>query len=354
MKVINIKIKIFHILIMTMVIGLSSCLEEVQIPIRTESALLVVDGGITNELPPYSVRLSYSGNQINATDINLNLTVQGARVIIKNDLGDSTILLPSVYERGVYSSRDPNFVGKIGRSYSIKIILKEGKTYISKPEKLPYCPPIDSLTAVYQDIQNESYPDGYQVYLDTRDPMDSQNYYRWSAYGYSKVWRVCGTGFCGVLCGAGTEGAICWAPRFQTKINLLSDANINGNPIRNRPVFFSPVYAPGKHLIEVSQFSISREAFQFWRLYDEQSTRTGTIFDPLPAPIQGNVYNQNDLNEYALGYFGVSGTARKRIIIYGQYNESEIFLNAGRFTPPEGGCKLPFATCDRPEGWPKD
>ena len=336
--------------------SLTSCLEEVQIPTRLESAILVVDGGITNAAPPYTMRLSYSGNQINATNINLNLAIVGATVFIKNDLGDSTEMLPSYYERGVYRSEDLNFVGKVGQSYSIKIILKGGKTFISKPERMPYCPPIDSLYEVYTDIRNESMPDGYQIFLNTKDPFNTQNYYRWTAYGYSRVGKLCGeVGFCPNTCGGrGLGFNFCWVPRYQTNINILSDVNINGNPIRRLPVFFSPVYAVGKHFVEVSQFSFTREAYQFWKLYQEQSTRTGTIFDPLPAPIRGNVYNIQDPNDYALGYFGVSGISTKRLVVYGRYDESAIFLNAGRFTPSAGGCSLPFATCDRPIGWGKE
>jgi hypothetical protein len=341
--------KNYRLVILAILITFTSCLEEVQIPTRLESAVLVVDGGITNAEPPYTVRLSYSGNQINATDINLNLAIVGATVFIKDDLGDSTELIPSYYERGVYRSEDPNFIGKIGRSYAIKIILKGGKTFVSKPEKMPYCPPIDSLYEVYTDIRNESMPDGYQIFLNTGDPANAQNYYRWTAYAYSRVGRVCENTFCLNNC-----GNFCWVPRYQTSINILSDANINGNPIRRLSVFFSPVYAVGKHFIEVSQFSFTREAYQFWKLYQEQSTRTGTIFDPLPAPILGNVYNAQDPNDYALGYFGVSGISTKRLVVYGRYDESAIFLNAGRFTPSAGGCSLPFATCDRPIGWPKE
>jgi Domain of unknown function (DUF4249) len=347
--------KYHHIILSVLIVStLTSCLEEVQIPTRLESAFLVVDGGITDEKPPYTVRLSYSGNQINATDINLNLTVSGAKVYFKDDLGDSTVLYPSVYERGVYRTEDPTFRGKVGRSYSIKIILEDGKEYVSKPEKMQYCPPIDSLTSEYRDIPNQSTPDGYQVYLDTRDPANILNYYRWVSYGYSRVGSACGTSFCGISCKGGQAGTFCWVPRFQTGINILSDNNINGNPIRQRPVFFSPVYAPGKHLIEVAQYAITRESYQFWKLYEEQSTRTGTILDPLPAPIQGNVYEVKKPNEFALGYFEVAGVSRKRIIIYGRYDESAIFLNTVNFLPTRGGCSLPFATCDRPEGWPKD
>jgi Domain of unknown function (DUF4249) len=348
-----------YLLLILLTMSLTSCLEEVQIPIRTESSKLVIEGGITNESPPYTVRLSYSGNQIYATDINLNLTVTGANVVIKDDTGDSTILRPSYYERGVYRTADPDFVGKVGKTYTIKINLKEGKTYLSKPEKLTTCPPLDSLYAVFEDIKNVSYPDGYQVYADFKDPANEKNYYRWSAYGYSRVGKARGGVFLDNRCDAGGFTSppafnFCWVPRYQTKIDLLTDVYFNGNQIRKKPVFFSPVYGSGKHLIEVSQYAISRDAYQFWKLYDEQSSRTGTIFDPLPAPIQGNVVNKDDPNDFALGYFEVAGVYRKRLIIFGRYDLSEIYLSAAPFLPVEGGCSLPFASCERPAGWSKE
>jgi hypothetical protein len=82
---------IVNILLGGISICLTSCLEEVQIPLRIESSVLVVDGGITNQSPPYSVRLSYSGNQDNSNDINQNLAVSGARVVLKSDTGDLPI-----------------------------------------------------------------------------------------------------------------------------------------------------------------------------------------------------------------------------------------------------------------------
>ena len=345
--------KTIFLLLFMVVFGFTSCLEEVQIPTRLESAKLVVEGRITNEKPPYTVRLSYSGNQIYATDINLNLAVTGARVVIVDDMGDSTILRPSYDERGVYQTNDVNYVGKIGRTYTLKVLLREGKTYLSKPEKMTYCPPIDSIYAAYEDVINTTYPDGYQVYIDTKDPIEATNFYRWSAYGYSRVGKIGNNAFLDDLCDESSLN-VCWVPRYQFKIDIATDVYFNGNSIRRRPVFFSPVYTAGKHFVEVSQFSISRDAYQFWRLYDEQSTRTGTIFDPLPAPIQGNIVNKNDNDDYALGYFEVAGASRKRLVIFGQYNKSEIYLNAVKFIPPSGGCSLPFASCERPAGWTKE
>jgi hypothetical protein len=264
-------------------------------------------------------------------------------------------MTPSYYEKGVYRTSDPKFIGKVGRAYTLRIDLKEGKTYISKPEKLVACPRIDSLYGIYEDIINTSLPDGYRIYLNTKDPADTQNYYRWSAYGYSRVGKMSPEGgFLPNTCGGVFPSNFCWVPFFQTQINILSDVYLNGNLIRNKPVFFSPVYAVGKHFIEVAQYSISRDAYQFWKLYDEQATRTGTVFDPLPAPIHGNIVNKNDPSDYALGYFEVAGVDVRRLVMIGRYDQSEVYLNAVKFTPLEGGCSLPYASCERPSGWPKD
>jgi Domain of unknown function (DUF4249) len=324
-----------------------SCVEEVQIPFRSETVKLIVEGGITNDKPPYVIKLSYSGNLIRTNYLNLNLAVSGAKVTVTDDLGESVEFEQALSERGVYRSIDDSYIGKVGRSYTLKITLKDGRTYQSKPSKMLACPPIDSLYASYEDIVNVSVPDGFQVYLDTKDPINTQNYYRWYAYSYSRSGKLCGQRFCDI--------GFCWVPRFQTRIDIESDALINGNPIRKRPVFFSPVYATGKHFVEVAQFSINREAYQFWKLYREQTDRTGTIIDPLPAPIQGNVSNINDPLDYALGYFEVAGVSRKRLIIYGRYNESEILLSAYNFIlQGVGTCSVLGASEARPDGWPKD
>jgi Domain of unknown function (DUF4249) len=331
-----------------------SCVEEVQIPFRSETVKLIVEGGITNDKPPYVIKLSYSGNLIKANYLNLNLAVSGARVTVTDNLGESVEFEQSLSERGVYRSIDESYQGKIGRIYSLKVFLKDGRIFESKPAKMLACPPIDSLYGIYEDIINVSEPDGYKVYLDTKDPANEQNYYRWYAYGYSRVGRLCGGQFCPNTCDVFSGFNFCWVPRFQTRIDIESDALVNGNPIRKRPVFFSPVYAIGKHFVEVTQFSISRDAYQFWRLYQEQSSRTGTIIDPLPAPIQGNVSNINDPLDYALGYFEVAGISRKRVVIYGKYDNTEVLNNALNFTPKDGGCSLSNASCGRPDGWPKD
>jgi hypothetical protein len=325
---------------------LSACIDEIDLPIRTEDPRLVVEGVITNERAPYTVRLFTTGDFLSARQPPASLGVPDALVTISDELGNAATLHPVLAQPGVYRTRDTAFVGQIGRSYSLTVVMADGKMYRSQPELLRSVPEIDKLSAEFVRIADRSQPSGYRVYADTQDPPDEENYYRWSAYGYvrreSGGLRLLGGALC---CNS------CWIPVANTDVNIFSDANVNGNRIQNRFVLFSPFYVRGKQYVEVSQYSLSREAYQFWRRLDEQQTRTGSIFDPQPAPIEGNVYNAEDPAELALGYFAASAISRKRFIIAG--DTVTMFPDYGSAFIRPGDCRFayPFADFYQPENW---
>ena len=69
--------------------------------------------------------------------------------------------------------------------------------------------------------------------------------------------------------------------------------------------------------IDLEQYSISQEAYRFLRLAKQQSELSGSVFDPPPANIRGNMISLDDPDEVVLGYFMAAGEARKRIYING-------------------------------------
>jgi hypothetical protein len=257
-------------------------------------------------------------------------------------------LKPLLELPGVYQTTDTNFVGQIGRSYVLTVHMPDGRMYQSQPEQLLPVPLLEELKAEFVDVADRSRPSGYRVLVDTQDPVEMANYYRWSAYGYVRresegLPRLGG----GVCCKS------CWLLISNNDVNIFSDANINGNRIQNRFALFSPFYIRGKQYVEVSQYSLTREAYQFWKLLDEQQTRTGSLFDPQPAPIEGNIYNAENNHELALGYFGASAISRKRLIISGDtvtmfpgYVEEFI-----PFGPMDCRFAFPYATFYSPENW---
>jgi hypothetical protein len=301
---------------------LASCIRSVSVPFRTVTPVLVAEGWITTDDPPYAIHLSYSGAfsntyQAGILDSGL-LYINDAQVSILDDLGDSTACLSTGL--GTYLSADPQFIGTIGRSYRLKVNLSNGKTYVSRPETITPVPGIDSVTAAY-DSTSIYYVRPTQLILSVnfRDPPSNSNYYRWTSLGYfpRKSWGFpCTTGsppctdpfMCSCY-------ALCEQLQYDNQVNVLSDQFIEGHEIRDQPVYYSPVYWKGIHYVQIKQSSISQQAYEFWEQYLNQTNRTGSILDPLPAPLIGNIYNQADTTDIALGLFSGSATITKKVII---------------------------------------
>lgn len=330
---------------------LVSCIEQIRVPIRTEEPILVVDGGITNGPGPYQVRITRTGTFNVPSEAYEKLAVQDATVrILEVETKRAVGLRLVPGQPGLYQTTHEDFVGQAGNTYIIEIITREGKTFRSEPETMPEAPPIRELNARYsaeRAIVNDT-PFGYEIFLDLDDPAQQTNYYRWTAFSYIRRESVGVPQF-----GGSFWYKYCWTPVSDNNIIIHSDVYSNGRPLRGQKVFRSPIYTVGKHFVEVTQYALTREAYQFWRRFNEQRERIGTIFDPLPSPIVGNIYNFNDPNERALGYFTASGISTKRLIIPGdtliQYN---LEIETGRFIAP-GDCRRAFfqGTEERPAGW---
>ena len=308
--------KVLFLLLLS--VSLTSCLDEVSVPLRDTEPQLVVDGQITNERGPYSVRLSFTGAfTSSARFLEAKQAVNGARVVLANDRGDST-LLRQIYllQPGLYQTTDSLFRGQVGRSYTLRITLPDGRKYMSAPELLAAVPPIEQVTYEVQETDRYQRPDGYLIKVDTKDPAGQTNYYRWTAYGYNG--RFCPYPFQGLMTS--------WLYIDNKAINIRSDQFTDGSAIRDVPVIFSPMWTRLAHYIEVQQWSLTQSAFQYFRLYREQQERTGTIFDPLPAPIEGNVFSMADASVRALGYFTASSVSRRRLKIVPDEKFSEAYV----------------------------
>jgi hypothetical protein len=313
--------------------GLTSCIDSVELPIRSEKPQLVVDGLITNEPPPYSVRLSYSGTFKFDGENPLNQKVQGATVTIRDDKNRSTVLRETA--AGTYQTADSGFIGQPGRTYTLNIKLLNGPTYISKPEQLPEVPPIDTITAEFVSLQGVIGSYLFDFFIDTTDPASGPNFYRWTSTVYhAQNW---------VRCGASDNEPWFWAPISNQTVNIASDQGINGNKLRKQLVIRSPIYSIGPHFVEAKQYSLTQSAFQFWKLFKEQQSRTGTIFDPLPASLVGNITNSEKPDEPVLGFFGASAVTVKRLRYYPVFTKNAVlsYLESLERTGYRGNCWTP-------------
>lgn len=323
----------------------AACIKEVTPDIRITKKQLVVEGLLMTDSTPCKVILSYSGT-FNYRGSQTQDFINDAVIYLKNTDGASTKLTNQ--GNGVYIQTENDFIAETGKSYYINITLSDGEEYASVPETIVPVPKnfeIDSIV----DSQPFRLTDlhGANVKIKLNDPANEKNYYRWVTTDY--IPRKA-TGCC---CFPVPCFQYCFQYYEDFYPNILSDVNINGNEIRGQSVVVSPYYWYGNHYLNIKQLSLTPEAYQFWKLYEEQTTRTGTILDPLPAPIRGNIYNTKDTSSYALGYFEASDCYSKKIILQPLIINAYIILMNVEHYIGVGACYViyPNATTDGPEGW---
>jgi Domain of unknown function (DUF4249) len=321
---------------------LTSCLDRIDVPLRQETKKIVLEGLITNDPKFQFLRISQTTSFGNSNSI---VPIKGAYVEVRSPTSEPTIFYAVPNDVGLYRPEDPNWAGKVETSYSIYIKLSDGRIYESIPQKMPVAVDIASLDA---DFVEKGTP-GFETSVSFKDPSETENFYRWTGSGFY-IRRSTGVPVGGTIC-----CNRCWVFKEEKSINLFSDVLVNGNLVKNRPVYLSPFYAIGRHLIEIQQFSITKEAFLFWTRYKDQQQRTGTIFDPLPAALTGNVVNTNNPQDIALGFFEVSAIAHKRIY---PNATSQAILAINFDNPlyvPQGDClsAFPFSVyaTENPPGW---
>jgi hypothetical protein len=302
------QLKKIFILTLLVPIAWGACIKQVDVETRNEKPILVVEGSITTDTVPYTVTLSYTGPFTGASQIPDEAFEENAQVTIEDDQGNSTRL---VYrDKGVYETTDPNYIGKIGRSYTVLIELNDGKKYISTPEKINPPVPFTNINVRFVQDFNFDHPAYLAAYVDAADPANEENYYQWHFYSYARRQTR------GVPCGFSCLlYEYCFQKMTDNEIRIFSDAAINGNQILNQFVGRSYIYAFGRHYFDLRQLSISRSYYQFLERLREQQTRTGGVLDPLPASVKGNVYNADNTSDVALGYFSASSGEHRRLVV---------------------------------------
>ena len=288
-----------------------SCVTEFQPETVSLPPSLVVEGQITDQPGPYTVRLTRTADYSYKA---INLLETGATVSIEDDLGNRETLREQA-PGGVYQTRTGGLQGVAGRTYKLTIQTKAGTRYESTSETMTAAPPI---LKIYSEYRNEAVPNtavrkqGWDVYIDTKDPDTPGNYYRWDWTHYEAI-SVCqktllrsGTSYTGIYC-----CTPCWdITRCYSCINVNSDANINGQAISRQLILRAPYTSLAPYYVEIEQQALSKGAYEFWKSVRGLVNNTGGLFDAAPQTVRGNIRSTTDPNALVYGYFGATGVSR--------------------------------------------
>ncbi|MDB5241629.1 MAG: hypothetical protein JWP57_2254, partial [Spirosoma sp.] len=104
----------------------------------------------------------------------------------------------------------------------------------------------------------------------------------------------------------------CWEIISSNTINLFDDQYTNGGLITGRNVAHIPFYIHGPGLVEIRQSSLTTDAYQYAKLFQQQTQNTGGLADTPPTALGGNIHNPANPKEMVVGYFSASAVATRR------------------------------------------
>lgn len=283
------------------ILFVSACVTPYNPNIQDSTPRIVVEGLITDQPGPYRVRITRSGAFSNDLTLGATPGVGGAVVYATDNLGNRI----NFTELGAGNYFTGSGVrGVVGRSYTLRIRLADGREYISEPDLLRPVPPIDSVYSEYDPAARR-----FNVFVDLTDSPTPGEGYLWNWTNYDLI-QVCQP----MELGGGTPVLCrdcctrCWTVNQCTNCaNVAGDQFVNGNQIKRQLITSAPYDSRGRYYLLIEQRSLSPQAFRFWNSLRAQSNSTGGPFDAAPAPVLGNVTNVADADERVLGFFGASG-----------------------------------------------
>ncbi len=278
---------------------------------------LVVDGLLTDEKKAHSVKISYSSPSLRSYESE---PVTNASVFIEGENGDRVQLVEG--KRGEYLT-PPDFAGKVSVAYTLHIQTSENVSYRSVPELMR---PVADIDTVFAEIEGRKYIStigtlldeyGLQFYLNTGTGLPESNFYRWEwkdtyeiKAPLDSVPETLTPPPPNLTCYQSSQG-------FQSLL-LGSTQNFTQDRIIRQPINFiskRTYKLQRRYSLLVKQYSLTERAFNFWSDIEEQRNISGSLLDPPPTRIFGNIVRVDDPAETILGYFQVSSVSEKRIFI---------------------------------------
>ncbi|RZK60178.1 MAG: DUF4249 domain-containing protein [Pedobacter sp.] len=300
---------LFKICFLFAIVAISSC-KEAYNPVVTanNSNLLVVEGIINSGVDSTIIKLSRTVIIANKTVLNPET---GATLVVESDANE-TFPLKEDLKKGTYFALALNL--NSAKKYRLKISTSKGVIYLSDYVEVKTSPVID-------EVNYEVKSDGLQVNLNTHDATNKSIYYRWE---YKETW-IFHAKFISTLEWDGNSIVPrkigiheCWGNENSSKIVLGTTSKLTQDVIFKSPITFIPSTSEklsDTYSILVKQYTLTKEAYEFWQNLKKSTESLGSIFDAQPSQLTGNIHNADNQQEPVIGYISVGTVEQKRIFV---------------------------------------
>lgn len=266
------KIYILPIILLNLLM-LSSCEEVVDVDLETAKPRLVIDASIrwqkSTDGREQSIKLSTTTGFYNSTIP----TVSGAVVSVTNANNQTFSFIEEQAGSGLYLCHD--FIPEINQNYQLTVVLN-GQTYTATETLLG----VNPITSIEQNNEGGLGSDEIEIKTFLNDPDGVDNYYMF---------------------------------RYKANINAVPTYNVDNDEFVQGNEFFG-YYTNDKiktgDVLDITLYGISKRYFEYMSKIILIAQGSDGPFSTPPATVRGNIVNQTNTNNFALGYFSLSETDR--------------------------------------------
>ena len=351
--------RLIKYLLLTLLV-VTNCVQPYDFDPEDGKTYFVVSGGINQLDETNSIKLSYSTKYGTFSGAK---PIDNARVFLVNSKNEKEEFF--FEEDGVYTHFGLQVPVLVGESYHIEIETSN-KTYRTEPQKLPVPIVPDRVSydvgyaTTVNSIGNEVTRENIDIFIHTPININGEHsYLRWKT---DESWV-----FTEIQCHPLQIPLPCFMYRKlePDRIFIYDSEGITGNYLDRKLIaqktIDDRVEFIERHFFNGHQYTLTKEAFEYWQKVVDLANPSGDIFDLPPAPLPGNVNNINDPSEIVLGYFEVSAKAIARVdltqsdIQWFNFFSKTYMCNYGSSAIYDEACcncmVLPGSSRERPDYW---
>jgi hypothetical protein len=315
------------------VILLAACTKDYDFKLKDTTPLYVIEGRISDLQGPYYIHITRSTSLlgyplVTTQDADSFDAVQGAEVIIKDDLGTVDTLIPAAdvlprmlylynnhvmdsdvraypskvytYKRGYYQTT--KIKGMPGHNYQLHVRI--GDSTFQASAYMPPVPTLDSVAVKEDTVVDAAGDKGNLPLAWFREPQDEKNYYMLQFY--SNVVEYPYNAFLLEYNNYYSIPFVVDDKILPPYVNGLSVQLIipDSYPYSGAPQYFSYL----DRGVQIRLSSLTKEAFEYFNVLRKQLQTDGNVYKPTPASARGNIQGG------ALGLFWASSISYKLIL----------------------------------------
>jgi len=295
---------------LTLSVLFDGCIEPFSPPeVNSDEGYLVIDGFLNVGADTSRIELSHTQN----TNSSFSPSKEtGAIINVEQEKGETYLFT----EKGNGSYYLPPKLFDITVKYRLRIRTSNGKEYLSDYVAVKNTPPIDKI-----DYKEDPRQDAMVININTHDSKNETRFYRWKfeeTYEYRAALYSGLEVVDGKIIGRREDINTCWRTLKSGNILLGSTIKLSSDIIKDLPLTTVPVSTNKlliKYSILVKQYGLTQDAFEYWTSLAKTTEGTGSLFDPLPSQVTGNIKNTADNKELVFGYFSASVEQQMRIFM---------------------------------------